>query len=140
MNRDKRTIRGTVVAWQNEQQRLAAERQRKLQAEADERARLERERLEKKASTYKTEAKKQEVMAQAEAVIAPTVTVEAPKAIGVRRVWKCVEVDLPKFLAAAVSDANLHGYIEVALTRLERAKSANPSLTVAGCTFEHQVK
>lgn len=140
LNRDKRTIRGCVVAWQNEQARIAAERQRQLQAEADAKARAERERLEAKAAKYKTEEKREAMLAQAATVIAPTVTVEAPKAIGTRRVWKITDVNLPVLLAAAATDSNLQGYIEVSLTRLERAKAANPGLTVPGVVFEHQVK
>lgn len=139
LNRDKRTIRSAVTNWQVVQDRAAAERQRQLQADADAKARKEREALEAKAAKYKTEEKREAMLAQAATIIAPTVTVQAPKAIATRKIWKVKDVDMKALLAAAASDANLQGYIEVSLSRIERSKAANPGLTIPGIVFEHRV-
>jgi len=135
----KQTIHDCVRDWQVEQADLAMERQRRLQAEADERARKEREKLEKQAAAYKTEERREAKLAEAAAVIAPTVTVSAPKAISTRKVWKVKNVDLDAFLAAATKDMNLRGFLTVELTKLERAKAANDSMTVPGVVFELRV-
>lgn len=135
----KRTIRGHVLAWQEAQRKEAEERQRKLQAEADEKARRERERLEAQAAKLKTEAKREERLAEAQAVIAPTVTVCAPKVLGTRRRWIVKSVDAVALCAAIATNPTLCGYIEIQRSRLERAKAANPAMTVHGVVFEHVV-
>lgn len=135
----KKKIHGEIVAWQQEQIRLAEEKQRKLQAEADERARKEQARLEAQAAKLKTPEKREAKLAEAAAVIAPTITVTAPKVVSTRKVWKVKSMDLGVFLAAAASDPSLRGYVSIETTRLERSKAANPALEVPGIVFEHRV-
>jgi len=67
-----------VIDWQEAERLKAEAEQRRLQARADELARLERERLEKAAAKLKTPELREARMEQAAQVIAPTVTVEAP--------------------------------------------------------------
>ena len=135
MERDKRTIRSKVVSWQQEEQRKAAALQAKLQAEADAKARKEREALEKKAASMKTEEKQEQYRQQAAEIVTPTVTVAAPKAIGTRKTWVVKSIDRAAFLVAAAQDANLQGYIEIKETALARSKAANAMLTVPGVVF-----
>lgn len=102
----ERVVKSKVLAWQLEQQRIAAEEQRRLQAEADEKARKERERLEKEAARLKTPEKQAERLEQAAAVVAPTVTVQAPVAsasgTSTRKVYKAVILDKSALIRAAV--------------------------------------
>lgn len=136
----KAKLRGKVVGWQRAEQARAAEQQRKLQAEADERARREREKLEAKAATYKTEEKREAALAAAQAVITPTVTVEAPKVLGTRKTWTAGVADETAFYAALTERPDLRGYATINITRLIRAKAANPTLTIAGIEFEQVEK
>lgn len=86
-----------MMAYLHEEQRKALEAKRKAQAEADERARREREALEKKAAA----AKKPETVAKyaeaAASVVAPVIHVPAdvPKVewISTRKVWKAQVID-----------------------------------------------
>jgi len=96
------TIKQKVIAYDREQERLRQEEQRRLQSIADEQARKERDRLLKQAERLKTEEKKEERLAMAEAVVAPVI--EIPKAAAVsgvstRKTWD-VEIvnvnDIPR--------------------------------------------
>jgi len=58
-------VRTKAITWVEGEKRRADDERRRLQAEADERARREREALEKKAAKYKTEEKRQAVLEQA---------------------------------------------------------------------------
>lgn len=136
----KRTIRDAIVAYQTEQQRIAEERQRKLQAEADEKARKERERLEAQSAKYKTPEKQAAKLEEAAAVIAPTVTVTAQKFIGTRKVWTVQSYDTEVMCAAVAGNPSIAGFLTVNVTALQRAKAANPSMTVTGVVFEHVTK
>jgi len=85
----------TAYARVEEEKRQAE--QRRLQAEADEAARRERERLEKEAAKLKTPEKREERLAQAAAVVAPVVNI-APttpevKGTAMRKVWRARVVD-----------------------------------------------
>jgi len=85
----------TAYARVEEEKRQAE--QRRLQAEADEAARRERERLEKEAAKLKTPEKREERLAQAAAVVAPVVniapTTPAVKGTAMRKVWRARVVD-----------------------------------------------
>lgn len=82
-------IKSKLVAYQNEQERLRREEQRK----AEEAARKERERLEaqaaKAAASGKVE-KAEQIAERAAAVVAPVIQREAPKVAGIktREVWQ----------------------------------------------------
>jgi len=137
LERDRKTIKGKVIAWQEGERRKAEEVQRKLQAEADAKAQRERDALLKKAESVKTPEKQEAYREQAAAVIAPTVTVAAPKSgLRVSKAWIVKSVDGDVFYAALAHNSDLRGYVEVNMTRLARVKAANPSVTVPGVTFE----
>jgi hypothetical protein len=101
----ERTIKNKMVAYANEQERIRRAEQERLQAEADEKARQERERLEKQAAKIKTPDLKHARMDQAAAVVAPVVVVAsvAPSVSGqsLRKTWRARITD-PKAAVAAV--------------------------------------
>lgn len=133
----RKQIKGKVIAWQTEEQEKAAAEQRRLQAIAEEKARKEREALEKKAAAYKSDEKREAALEQAATVVAPVIQVFAPKStLRVSRRWKVKSVDALELMKAACVDTNLGGYIEVKTAALERSKAANPSLTIPGVVFE----
>lgn len=137
----RKAVKSKVIAWQTFEAEKAAAEQRRLQAEADERARRERERLEKEAAKLKTEEKREERFAQAAAVIAPTVVVEAPKvAVRVQRVWVVDSIDEGMFYASLSTRADLRGYVAIDRNRLQRARAANPTLEVPGVTFKQEIR
>lgn len=113
------------------QEQIRQAEQRRLQAEADERARRDREALEKKAAKMKTEAKQEEYRERAAAVVAPVVQVPktTPKVAGVttRRVWKW-----------KVDDALVvpREFLMIDKPRLDQiARSLGDQLKVPGITF-----
>jgi hypothetical protein len=137
----KAALKARVAAWVAEQRRKAAEEQARLQREADERARREREALEKKAAAMKTEAKQQEYRERAAEVVAPVVSVEAPKASGVRlsERWKATVTDHAAFLlhVAGKPDAYLSdGIVTISETKLAAAKTRYTALDVPGVRFD----
>jgi hypothetical protein len=73
----ERMAKTAVTKYDDEQERIRREAEAKAQAEAEEAARKERERLLKQAEKLKTPELKEERMAQAEAVVAPVVTIES---------------------------------------------------------------
>lgn len=93
----EKSVKDKSITWMAEQERIRQAEQLRLQAEADERARRQRERLEKEASRLKTPELKEQRMAQAEAVTAPVV--EVAKQVGntagtaLKKVWKHKVVD-----------------------------------------------
>ena len=178
MERDRKAIKGKVLAWQAVEAAKAAAIQAKLQAEADAKAQREREKQEAEArrqreieetarrkaedarraaaaaegaerdrltaaanaaeraanaAAVKAEARTE----QAAAVIAPTVVVEAAKSgLRVSKAWKVKAIDHAVFFAALATREDLRGFVDVATTRMERAKSANPSAGIPGVEFE----
>jgi hypothetical protein len=137
----KASIKARVAAWVSEQRRIAAEHQAKLQREADEQARREREALEKKAAAMKTEAKREEYRERAAEVVAPVISVDAPKASGVRlsERWKATVTDNAAFLAHVASkpDAYLSdGIVTISETKLAAAKTRYTALELPGVRFE----
>lgn len=100
----ERTVKQTILAYDQEQERLRLQEQRRLQAIADEEARKERERLEKQAAKLKTPEKREERLEQAAAVVAPVVTIpdaEKPKGEATRKVWKAKLIDINALILAA---------------------------------------
>ena len=132
-------VKQAIIAWQQAEEEKAAAEQRRLQAEADERARRERDRLEKEAARLKTPELREARLEAAAAVIAPVLRVAAPVAtVGTQKRWYVLQVDRAAFLAAAAADPNLQGYITIDETKLARSKSANSALTVPGIVFERR--
>jgi len=88
----ERTIKAAVVKFDSEQERIRMTEQRRLQAEADERARKERESLEKRAAKLKTEERKDALREQAESIVAPVIEVakvaEKVQGESVSKIWK----------------------------------------------------
>jgi len=136
MERDKAKIRRAAIDWQESERIKAEDARRRLQAEADMKAAREREALLKKAESLKTPEKQEAYREQAAAVIAPAVSVAAPKSgLRVSNAWKGKSVD-GQFFAALATRPDLRGFVEVKTTSMERAKAANPSAEIPGVVFE----
>jgi hypothetical protein len=127
----EKKIKRAVMDYDREQEAIRQAEQRRLQAEADEAARRERERLEKQAAKLKTEARREAVLEQAAQVVAPVVQVAAaaPKVEGVsvRKIWKARVVDVAKVPREfmVVNDRALDSY----------AKATKGAVQVAGVEF-----
>jgi hypothetical protein len=91
-------LRDAAVSWKKSEDKRIADEQARLQREADERAKREREALERKAAEMKTEAKRDEYLSKAAAVVAPVVRVEteAPQVSGaaIATTWTFDVVDV----------------------------------------------
>jgi len=132
-----KTIKGKVIGWQNAEAEKARKEQARLQAEADERARKERDRLEKEAAKLKTPEKQEERREAARQVVAPVVSVEAPRAaVKTQRRWCVARVDAAAFIKAAAADEALIGYVTINEGTMARAKAANSRIEIPGVTFE----
>lgn len=138
----RKAIRAKVIDWLTAEQERAAAEQRRLQAEADLRARQERERLEKKATEAKRPETQEKYRAAAEEVAIPTVKVEAPKTglRGVASVWTIARMDEDAFFKGLGSRPDLMGFVTIDRTRLARAKAANPRMEVPGVVFEQRTR
>lgn len=94
-----------ILAWQRIEREKAEAEQRKLQAAADAKARAERARLEADAMKLKTPELRAERLAQAEAIVAPVVTVAAPvvatPGASTRETWVARVTDMAALIAAA---------------------------------------
>jgi hypothetical protein len=101
----ERAVKALVIAWDNEQSRIAEMERRRLQAEADAKAEAERKRALAAAAKLKTPELQAERIAQAEEIMAPVVQVVAPvvKSEGeqVRVLWKAECTDKAALIAAA---------------------------------------
>jgi Asp-tRNA(Asn)/Glu-tRNA(Gln) amidotransferase A subunit family amidase len=90
-------IKSAVLQYDRKQEAIRQAEQRRLQAEADEAARRERDRLEKQAAKLKTPEKKEALRQQAEAIIAPVVNVapvaQKTKGVSTRKIWKARVID-----------------------------------------------
>ena len=87
----EKAVKTLITAYDQEQERIRLDEQRRLQAIADETARKERERLEKEAAKLKTPELREARLEQAAAVIAPVVTItepEKPKGESTRKLWR----------------------------------------------------
>lgn len=133
----RKTIKNKVIAWEQIEAQKAAKERARLQSIADEKARLEREKLERQAAILKTPEKKEERYAAAAAVVAPVISIAAPKT-GLRTatVWKVISLDAAAFVAACAARPDLLGYIEISQSKLERAKAANGLFEVSGVVFD----
>lgn len=138
LNNAARQVKQKIISWQQAEEEKAERERQRLQAEADEKARKERERLEKQAQKLKTPELKEQRLEQAAQIVAPVVQVAAPKAaVKVQKRWKVTAIDKSKFLAAAATDRNLHGFVDLNEGALSRSKAANSTLEIAGITFTH---
>lgn len=107
----ERSVKALMIEWRVEQDRIRNAEQAKLQAEADERARKEREALEAKAAKMKTESKRDEYLERAAVVVAPIVTVESSvpnvKGQSIRTTWKARLVSLSALTGIPEGDVRL---------------------------------
>jgi hypothetical protein len=131
----ERIAKGKVLAWQQAEARRAAAEQARLQAEADEKARKERDRLEKEAAKLKTPELRQERLEAAASIVAPVVTITAPTATAagtsVRKTWKAELVDIGKLIEAAPGNAtaaSLLVFNEQAANAFARATKGNVAI------------
>ncbi len=135
----ERTVKQKADAWYAEEQRKAAEEQRRLQAIADEKARRERIRLEKEAEKLKTPELREERMAQAAEVEAPIITVEAPEQVeGVSTVtrWKAKVTDMAALIEGAKPNTVAASFLQVNQQVAEAfARSTKGAVPVPGVEF-----
>jgi len=121
-------------------QKAEAERKR-LQAIEDERVRKEQDRLAKEAARLKTPEKKEERLQQAAAIAPTQIRVEAPKSgVRITKYWKVEVVDSTAFFKAIIDRPDLAGYVTIDTTKLQRAKSANPLISIPGVSFTQEVR
>ena len=132
-----KTAKSKGIMWDQEQARIARELQDKINRENEERARKEREALEAKAASMKTEAKKEEYLQKAEEVFVPPPVYIPPPKSGIKsREMPVAEVtDRAAFLAAAIQHPEYQGFIEIDTTKLARMWGVNPLFAPAGITF-----
>ena len=133
----RKAIKGKVIAWTTEQERIAEKQRALAQAELDKKAEAERQRLLRKAAAAKRPETAERKREEAAAIVAPVVHIEAPKPVGVKmqKRWNAQVEDVALFLHAAINDPNLTGYIAIDTTKLARGKSANTSMLIAGIKF-----
>ena len=107
----EKVVKGRMLAYHTDQERIRQAEQRKLQAEADARAEAERKALEKKAAAMKTEAKREEYMERASEVAAPVVTVApvVPTVTGqaIRTTWRARLIDMQALTGIPPGDVRL---------------------------------
>ena len=127
----------------NEAQARAAEKERqRLQAIADERARREREALEKKAAAYKTEEKREAALEQASQVIAPVIQFDAPVvSVRARADIVCAVTDVVAFVKQAAIRTELCGYIDTdrLAAALKKARQSNKMFVCDGVQFTERM-
>jgi len=131
LNEAEQLAKQAMLAYQRAEDAKRLAEQRKLQAEADERARREREALAKKAAAAKKPETRERYQEAAAAVVAPVVSVasQTPAVTGLttRKVWKARVVDAAKvprdFLA--VDERKLDQY----------AKAMRDAASVPGVEF-----
>lgn len=132
--RQRKAAEAARIAAQNaknEEERKAAE-QRAKEAEAE---------AKRKQAQADANAQRAEEHAQAEAVVvAPVIavasTVAGAKGISQRKKYKVASVDLPVFIAAAVSNPMLQGVIEINAGALARMKNANEKFEAPGVKWD----
>ena len=135
----EQVVKVKVMSWQQAERAKAESEQRRLQAEADERARIERARLAKEAAKLKTPELREGRLEAAAAVVAPVVTVAAPVAsaagTSVRKTWRAVLVSKDLLAnAGTATAASLLIFDQKAADAFARATKG--SVPVPGVRFE----
>jgi len=133
-------VKTKMLTFQREEEERRIAEQRRLQAIADEKARKERERLQKEAEKLKTPELKEKRMAEAESVIAPVIQVqpETPKIDGIstRSIWKAEVISKIDFVKAAINDQNLLALLEIDLAKLNKiAQATKGQISYPGIRF-----
>jgi hypothetical protein len=142
VDRAEAVVKSKVLAWQSAERQRAEAEQRRLQAEADWKARVEQDRLLKKADQVKTPEKKEEYRQAAAAVVAPVVTVDAAAAdasgAATRTTYKAVLVDLLAIVRAS-SEGNATAMSLLALDQRaadQFARATKGRVAIPGLRFE----
>ena len=132
----KTNVKRKVIFHQETVIKAADAQRRKLQAEADEKARREREALEKKAAEAKRPETQEKHREAAELVAAPIINVEVPKtSVRINYRWTAEVKNFSDFFKAISDDSQHQGFVKVELSKLARAKSANDRFEVPGIVF-----
>jgi hypothetical protein len=132
----ERTVKSEIRRWDDEQERIRQELQRKAQEEADRQA--EEERLQAAIVAEEAGASEQEVSEIVEApvvAVAPPVQATYAKATGIsgRDNWKAKVTDLHALVKAAAKDKSLLPYLEANESALNaRAKADKQTLNIPG--------
>ncbi len=133
-------LKGKIIDYNEAQAEKARKEQARLQAEADERARRERDRLTKAAEKLKTPSLREQRMEVAAQVVAPQIYVPVPKAaVKTQKRWTVESIDKAKYFEAAAKDRSLQGFVEINTQALVRAKAANSLMDVPGVVFRQVV-
>lgn len=133
-----KALRNKVRVWQDAEMNRAKAEEERLQAQENARAEKERQALLKKAEQYKSEAKKQQALEQAEAIAPVKIKVDMPeKVIKTRREWKIAWLDKKEFIKAVSENFEIYsGYVQIDESALRKAKVANNELELKGVRFE----
>ena len=140
-DRAEAVAKNKAIVWKQEQDRKAAEEQRKLQAISDEKARKEKERLEKEAEKLKTPELKQARLEEAAEVVAPVITVASPvadvKGASSRTTWKAEVFDKAALIASATPGTVAESLLEFNQKAGDAfARSTKNTVKVAGVNFK----
>jgi autotransporter translocation and assembly factor TamB len=134
-------LKGKIMVFETAKVQAAEAEARRLQAIADEKARQEQAALLKKADKLNPEKSAEKIEAlreQAAAVQAPVISAAPQQKTAVRMSMRW-DVRLPinedLFFKAVGDDPTLRGYVDVAVSKLARAKASNTRLEVPGVTF-----
>ena len=118
------TIKNKMLVFQRAEDEKRLAEQRRLQAESGERARKERERLQKRAEKLKTPELKEQALQEAEEVEVPVVTVQSEvpevKGISYRKDWKAEVTDKPEFVKAALKNTTLMSFIHIDMVQMNK--------------------
>jgi hypothetical protein len=133
-------LKGKLLDYSREQQRVAAEKQR----EADAAATAERKRLEQEAAAAleSGDVARAEVLAStAEVVQAAHVATAVPKIAGIstRKVWKVEVENLITFLQEAITNPMLRECIDIDVVALAKlAAATNGTVSLPGCKVRQE--
>lgn len=141
MEKHRKALKAKVIEWQEEERIKAEQAQRKLQAEADKKAREEAARLQKKAETVKKPETKERYEEEAASVVAPSIEVTAPKTnMRVQRVWAVKSINENVFFQSLSSRMDCRGYVKIDEQAMKKAKAANVRIEIPGVEFEQKVR
>jgi hypothetical protein len=133
-------IKSKMLMYKSEEELKRIAEERRLQAEADERARKEREKLLKHASKLKTPERQEEYRQMAEEVEVPVVTVPSKvpeiKGQSFRKIWKGRVIDKAAFLEFVVNNPHFLHMIDVNQKELNNfASSSKGEVVLLGIEF-----
>ena len=144
LEESERLVKVAIVRFDNEQEAIRAREQARLQAEADESARKERERATKAAESLKTPELREQRLEEAAMIVAPVVQI-APVILkqageSTRKVWKA---KLTNF-AALVQSAGAGNELALSLLSFDESKAnkfasaTKGAVNVAGVQFAEE--